>query len=81
MFGPSVYETLLSLHETIHSVPLHLHAHIALEEEPLEAQDLVLELCLQKNPTKKFNKFNISMMGIAPHNHFLNDEGIAYQPF
>jgi hypothetical protein len=62
--------TFLNFHETIHSLSLHLHAHIALEEEPLEAQDLGLELCLQKNPTKKFNKFNISMMGIAPHHLF-----------
>jgi hypothetical protein len=57
--------TLLSLHETIHSLSLHLHAHIALKEEILEAQDLGLELS-----TKKFNKFNISMIGIAPHHLF-----------
>jgi hypothetical protein len=53
---------LLSLHEPIHSLPLHLHAHLTLEEELLEVQDLGLELNLQKNPAKKFNRFNISMM-------------------
>jgi hypothetical protein len=40
--------TILSLHEPIHSFPLHLHVHLTLEEEPLEAQDLGLELSLQK---------------------------------
>jgi hypothetical protein len=56
--------TFLSLHEPIYSLPLHLHAHLALEEEPLEAQDLGLELSLQKNLAKKFSRFNINMMRI-----------------
>jgi hypothetical protein len=55
VFGPSVYETLLwlhknycmhspcntflSFHEFIHCLPLHLHVHLALEKELLEAHD------------------------------------------
>jgi hypothetical protein len=31
----------LSFCETIHYPPLHVHAHLELEEEPLEVQDLV----------------------------------------
>jgi hypothetical protein len=32
----SLYSMLLSLHEPIHSLPLHLHVHLALDEEPFE---------------------------------------------
>jgi hypothetical protein len=47
---------------------LHFHVHLALEKEPLESKDLDLELSLQKNPTKKFSKFNNKHdEGIAPH--------------
>jgi hypothetical protein len=60
----SSYNTLLSLHEPIHFLALHLHAHFALEEEPFEAQNLGLELNIQKNPAKKFSRFNINMMKI-----------------
>jgi hypothetical protein len=56
--------TLLNFHEPIHFLALHLHVHLALEKEPFEAHDLGLELNLQKNPAKKFNRFNISMMKI-----------------
>jgi hypothetical protein len=40
--------TILSLHELIHSLPLHFHVYFALEEEPIEAQDLGLKLSLKK---------------------------------
>jgi hypothetical protein len=71
--------TILSLHEPIHSFPLHLHVHLALEEEPLEVQDLGLELSLQKNLEKIISMFNISMMKVLS---FPNDESIACQnPF
>jgi hypothetical protein len=52
LFGPSVYKLaawphknyymhsicnmFLNLHESIHSLPLHLHVHLALDEEPFE---------------------------------------------
>jgi hypothetical protein len=57
--------TFLSLHEPIHFLLFHFHAHFALEDEPFETHDLGLELSLQKNPTKKFNRFNVSMMGAS----------------
>jgi hypothetical protein len=56
--------TLLNFREHIHFLPLHLHVHLALEEEPFEVQDLGLGLSLQKNPTKKLNRFKISMMKV-----------------
>jgi hypothetical protein len=56
--------TLLNLHEPIHSFPLHLHVHLALEEEPFEVQDLGLGLSLQTNPTKKLSRFNVSMIKV-----------------
>jgi hypothetical protein len=80
VFGPSFYETItwahtnkcmhspcntiLSLYEPIHSFPLHLHVHLALEEKPLEAQDLGLELSLQTNQAKNINMFNVNMMRV-----------------
>jgi hypothetical protein len=45
----SLYNILLSLHEPIHSLPLHFHVDLALEEEPIEVKDLGLEPNLQKN--------------------------------
>jgi hypothetical protein len=64
----SFYNTLLNFHEPIHSLPLHFHVQIAIEKEPLEVKDLGLELNLQKNPAKKFSKFNNKHdKGIAPH--------------
>jgi hypothetical protein len=56
--------TLLNVHEPIHSFPLHFQVHLVLEEEPIEMQDLGLELSLQKNLAKKFNMFNVNMMRI-----------------
>jgi hypothetical protein len=63
--------TVLSFHEPIHFLPLHFHAHFALEEDAFEAHDLGLELNLQKNPTKKFSKFNVSLMRVLHHTVFL----------
>jgi hypothetical protein len=42
--------TILSFHEPIHYLPLHFHVHLALEEEPIETQDLGLKLSLKTNP-------------------------------
>jgi hypothetical protein len=63
--------TFLSLHEPIHSLPLHLHVHFALEDEPFEVQDLGLELSLQKNLAKKISKFIVNMMRILHPTTFL----------
>jgi hypothetical protein len=69
MYSPC--NTLLNLHKPIHFLPLHLHVHLALEEELLEAHDLGLEQSLQKNLAKKFSKFNVSMMKLLhPHHLF-----------
>jgi len=63
--------TFLSLHEPIHSLPLHLHANLALEEEPFETHDLGLESNLQNIQQKNLGRFNVSMMRVLHLTIFL----------
>jgi hypothetical protein len=67
----SLCNALLSLHEPIHSLPLHLHVHLALEEKPLEMQDLGLELSLPKKSSEKIQHVECKHdEDITPHHLF-----------